>query len=308
VKPGILGVGDYRPARVLTNEDLAATLDTTDRWIRHRTGIQSRHIAAADETVVFMASEAAAKALAQAGVAPDAIDLVLLATCTLPSNLPGGAAAVAHALGTTRAGALDINAACAGFCYGLALAADVVRGGARHVLVVASERLSDWVDWTDRSTSILFGDGAGAAVIGTNHIGGIGPVVWGHDGARQGAIEIVDGTIRMQGPQVYRWATTELTAVARQACLAAGVAPAELAAFVPHQANLRIIESLARDLAVPQDRVARDVVGIGNTSAASVPLALTQLRADGRVSPGEPVLLLGFGAGLTFAGQVVACP
>ena len=299
----LLAFGDHRPARVVTNDDLLA--DTADAWVRERTGIVARRYAADDETVVSMAVAAAAKALATAGVEAD---LVLLASCSLPRPVPGGAAAVASGLGL-HAGAVDVNAACAGFCYALSWAADAVRAGsARHVVVIGSERLTTWLDPYDRNTAILFADGAGAAVVGAAERDGIGPVGWGSDGTRADAIAIEGDTLAMDGAGVFRWATTAMAAVARDACAAAGIAPADLAAFVPHQANLRIVDSLARQLGVPDDRVARDVVDAGNTSSASVPLAVARLLAEGRVASGEPMLLLGFGAGLTYAAQVVTAP
>ncbi len=306
-----MGLGEHRPPGVLSNHELAGIVDTSDEWIRERTGIVTRRVAADEETVVAMAASAGIKAVADSGVDLADVDLVLLASCTMPTPLPGGAASVAYAVGARRAGAVDVNAACAGFCYALAWAADAVRGGsARHVLVVGSERLSSWVDWSDRATCVIFGDGAGAAVVGPAAANAIGPVVWGSDGVRSTAIEVPEAGrhIRMDGTSVFRWATTEMVRVARDACAAAGLAPSELAAFVPHQANLRIVESLARSLGVPPDRVARDVVEMGNTSAASVPLALTRLRDAGRIAPGDPVLLVAYGAGLTSAGQVVCAP
>jgi 3-oxoacyl-[acyl-carrier-protein] synthase III len=210
-------------------------------------------------------------------------------------------------LGASRAGAFDINAACAGFCYGLSVAADAVRSGtARTVVVPGAETLSDWVDWHDRRSAILFGDGAGAAVVGIGETSGIGPVVWGSDGSRAGLIDVpVGGKLRLDGPAVFRWATTSLAGVARTACDAAGIAPTDLAAFVPHQANLRIVEAVARRLGAPDAVVADDITDTGNTSAASVPLALGRLRDEGRVAAGDRALLLAFGAGLTWAGQVV---
>ncbi|HEU0131106.1 MAG TPA: beta-ketoacyl-ACP synthase 3 [Mycobacteriales bacterium] len=307
----LLAFGAHRPARVVANDDLAAVMDTSDAWIRERTGIVTRHLAAPDETVVTMAAAATAKALAASGVAADEVDLVLLATCSATRPIPGGAASVAATVGATSAGAVDVNAACAGFCYGLSWAADAVRSGsARHVVVAGSERLSTWVDPTDRATAILFGDGAGAAVVGPADVNAVGPVVWGSDGTRAAAIQVPDDgdTLRMDGPGVYRWATTELAAVAREACAAAGLAPADVATFVPHQANLRIVDSLARQLGVDPARVARDGVDTGNTSAASVPLAVARLVEEGRVAPGDPLLLLAFGAGLTYAAQVVLAP
>jgi 3-oxoacyl-[acyl-carrier-protein] synthase III len=309
-QPRLLGLGQHRPPRLVTNDDLTATLDTDDRWIRDRTGIAARRIAADDAGVVSMATDASAKALADAGVDPTDVDLVVVATCTMPTAIPGAAAQVATGVGATRAGAFDVNAACAGFCYGLSVAADAVRSGtARHVVVVGAEKLSDWVDWSDRRSAILFGDGAGAAVVGPAADGqasGIGPVVWGSDGARANLIDVpVGGKLRLDGPAVFRWATTSLADVARAACTAAGIEPSDLAAFVPHQANMRIVEVVARRLGATQAVVADDITDTGNTSAASVPLALGRLREEGRVAKGDRALLLAFGAGLTWAGQVV---
>lgn len=300
----LLAFGDHRPRTVVRNADLLT--DTEDTWVRDRTGIVARRYADGDETVVSMAVHAGGKALAAAGV--DA-DLVLLASCSLPVPVPGGAASVASALGL-RAGAVDVNAACAGFCYALAWAADAVRAGsADHVLVIGSERLTTWLDPFDRNTAILFADGAGAAVVGPSESGdGIGPVVWGSDGAYAHAIGIDKDALTMDGPGVFRWATTAMAPVAREACERAGIAPSDVAAFVPHQANLRIVDSLARQLGVPMERVARDVVESGNTSSASVPLAICRLVAEGRVASGDPLLLVAFGAGLTWAAQVVTAP
>ena len=299
----LLAFGDYRPARLVTNDELPA--DTNDQWVRERTGIVTRRWADDTDTVVSMATAAAAKALATAGVEPD---LVLLASCSLDRPVPGGAASVASNLGT-RAGAVDVNAACAGFCYALSWAADAVRAGsARHVVVIGSERLTTWLDPYDRSTAILFADGAGAAVVGPADDDGIGPVVWGSDGSLSEAIRIDGDALAMDGPGVFRWATSAVAPVAREACERAGIEPRDVAAFVPHQANLRIVESIARQLGVPEDRVARDVVDAGNTSSASVPLAVSRLLAEGRVTTGDPMLLVAFGAGLTYAAQVVTAP
>jgi 3-oxoacyl-[acyl-carrier-protein] synthase-3 len=307
----LLAFGAHRPARVVTNDDLARTLDTSDAWIRERTGIQARRFADESETVVSMAASAAAKAIATSGVAPEDVDLVLLASCTMTRSIPGGAASLATAVGATRAGAVDLNAACAGFCYALSWAADAIRGGsARHVLVAGSERLTTWLDQTDRGTAVIFGDGAGAAVVGPGETNGVGPVVWGSDGTRADAIRVPDdgAYIGMDGPGVFRWATTEMAEVARNACAAAGLAPSDVKAFVPHQANLRIVDSLARQLGIDGDRVARDIADMGNTSSASVPLAIARLVDEGRVDPGDPMLLIAFGAGLTYAAQVVLAP
>jgi 3-oxoacyl-[acyl-carrier-protein] synthase III len=309
----ILAFGGYQPARVVTNDDLAATVETSDEWIRSRVGIASRRIAGPDETVADMAVAAGGKALAASGLASEDIDLVIVATCTPEAQIPNTAATVARRLGIGAPGAYDMNAACAGFCYALASASDAVRSGtARNVLVIGSEKLSQWIDWTDRSTCIIFADGAGAVVVSGAEPGeaGIGPVVWGSAGEMADKIYIPDrnGFIFQEGQAVFRWATTALHPVALQACERAGVAPTELAAFVPHQANLRIVEAIARKLGAPQALVADDIVTAGNTSSASIPLALARMLERGEIPSGAPVLLLGFGAGICYAGQVIKVP
>jgi 3-oxoacyl-[acyl-carrier-protein] synthase-3 len=306
----ILGLGERRPVRAMTNHDLPPALDTNDEWIRQRTGIASRGIAGADETVVSMASDAARKAVADSGVDPAAVGLVILATCSLPQPIPGGAAQVATAIGAGNSGAFDVNAACAGFCYGLSIASDAVRtGSVDHAVVIGAEKISDWLDWTDRSSAILFGDGAGAVVVGPAEEPGIGPVVFGSDGTGSDLIAMSpDNYLRLDGPAVFRWATSSMGAVALDICAAAGVEPAELAAVIPHQANLRIVNALARQIGAADAVVADDVVETGNTSAASVPLALARLRREGKVTTGDLALTLAFGSGLTWAGSVVTVP
>ncbi|MCK2217703.1 ketoacyl-ACP synthase III [Actinomadura sp. ATCC 31491] len=313
IAPGarVLAFGHYQPANVVTNDDLARTMDTNDEWIQSRVGIKERRVAAAGESVEDMATIAGGKALAASGLGPDDVDLVIVATCTLETQIPNASAVVAHRLGITAPGAFDVNAACAGFCYALATASAAVRGGsARNVLVIGSEKLSQWVDWTDRSTAVIFADGAGAAVVGPAETPGIGPVVWGSSGDKAEAISIQDRTtfLHQEGQTVFRWATTALHPVALEACRRAGVEPSELSAFVPHQANLRIVEAIARKLGADKAVVARDIVHAGNTSAASIPLALSRMLERGEVRSGGLALVLGFGAGLTYAGQVIEIP
>ncbi|TMR11932.1 ketoacyl-ACP synthase III [Nonomuraea turkmeniaca] len=313
IAPGsrVLALGHYQPANVVTNDDLAKTMDTNDEWIQSRVGIKERRVAPDSESLEDMATIAGGKALAASGLSPDDVDLVIVATCTLESQIPNASAIVAHRLGIKAPGAFDVNAACAGFCYALATADTAVRAGsAKHVLVIGAEKLSQWVNWTDRATAVIFADGAGAAVVGPSDTPGIGPVVWGSAGDKADAIRIQDRTtfLHQEGQTVFRWATTALYPVALEACSRAGVDPAELSAFVPHQANLRIIEAIARKLGADKAVVARDIVNAGNTSAASIPLALSRMLERGEVRSGGLALILGFGAGLTYAGQVIEIP
>jgi 3-oxoacyl-[acyl-carrier-protein] synthase-3 len=307
----ILAFGHYQPSNVVTNDDLAKTVETNDAWIQSRVGIKSRRIAGPDESVVDMAVQAGGKALANSGLVPADIDLVVVATCTQEAQIPNASAQVADRLGIVSPGAYDVNAACAGFCYALSNATDAIRAGsARNVLVIGSEKLSQWVDWTDRSTCIIFADGAGAAVVGPSEESSVGPVVWGSAGDMANKIFIKDRNsfLAQEGQSVFRWTTTNLHAVAKQACDLAGIEPADLAAFVPHQANLRIVEAIARKLKAVNAVVADDIVEAGNTSAASIPLALSRLVERGDVPSGAPALLIGFGAGMTYAAQVIEIP
>lgn len=310
----ITAVGHYQPAKVLTNEDLAGMVDTNDEWITTRVGIRTRHIAGPDEPVDELAARAAAKALAAAGLAPGDIDLVLVATCTAIDRSPNTAARVAARLDMPQPAAMDVNVVCAGFTHALATADHAVRAGAAgRVLVIGAEKMSDVTDWTDRTTCVLVGDGAGAAVVEACPAGeepGIGPVLWGSMPEMAHAVRI-EGTrprFAQEGQSVYRWATTQLPPIARRVCERAGIAPEDLAAVVLHQANLRIIEPLAEKLGAVNAVVARDVTESGNTSAASIPLALSKLVERGEISSGEPVLLFGFGGNLSYAGQVIRCP
>jgi len=308
----ILSFGGYQPDNVVTNDDLAASIDTNDEWIRTRVGIESRRVAGPSETVEDMAVQAGGKALAGSGLSPADVDLVIVATCSTEVPIPNAAASVAHRLGIVSPGAFDLNAACAGFCYALDVASSAVRGGsARNVLVIGAEKMTAWVDWTDRSTCIIFADGAGAAVVGPSYDEpGIGPVVWGSAGDLVEKITIADRTsfLHQDGQAVFRWATTAVHPIAREACERAGVKIDELAAFVPHQANLRIIETIARKLGVPREKVADDIVHAGNTSSASIPLALARMTERGELVSGSQVLLAGYGAGLCYAAQVITVP
>lgn len=315
----LLGVGSFQPEHVVTNADLEKQVETDDAWIRSRVGIAERRVADAATSLPDMAVAAGRAALTDAGFDPSGLDAVIVATCTMPNPIPNAAAQVATALGATGVAAFDVNAACAGFCYGLGTAADMVRAGsARHVLVIGAEKLSDWVDWTDRSTSIIFADAAGAALVGPAASAdevGVGPVAWGSDGEHASTIRVLGETtnkLHQEGQAVFRWATSAVAPVALEAIDRAGLAPADVDALIPHQANLRIIEAIAKKLRAKGARedmaVADDIVTSGNTSSASVPLALDHMRAAGRVRSGDVLLLVGFGAGLSYAGQVVVCP
>jgi 3-oxoacyl-[acyl-carrier-protein] synthase-3 len=318
----VLGIGTFRPRRVVPNADLVAGTGYTDDWVRRRTGIHRRSHAGAHETIPVMAVHAARQAIDAAGVAATAIDMVLVASMSDVRQSPAAAPEIAHGCGAVRAGAVDLNAACAGFSYGLGLADTMVRGGAaRHVLLVGVERMTDIVAPYGTS-ALLFGDGAGAVVVGPGDGMGIGPTVWGADGSRRHLIqhpaswldyrdrpELPWPTMEMAGQEVFRWAIDTVPEIARRAVEAAGLTLAEIDALVPHQANLRIIERVAERLDLkPGTPVADDIVQAGNTSAASIPLALAGLRDAGRLPSGAWALLIGFGAGLTYAAQVVRTP
>ncbi|MGW1816172.1 beta-ketoacyl-ACP synthase III [Streptomyces sp. NPDC002125] len=321
----LLGIGGYRPRRVVGNAEICRLIDSSEEWIETRSGIVERRFAAPDESLPVMAAAAAEKALAQAGTPPADVDLVLVASMSNLVQTPPLAVRVAHELGARAAAALDLSGACAGFCHALALASDAVRAGsARRVLVVGAERMTDIVEPTDRTISFLFADGAGAAVVGDSAAPGIGPVVRRADGAHGDALRMTapwagPGTtsagpgerpwMRMDGRRVFRWAMDEVAPAAARALEEAGTAPGELDAFVPHQANLRMIDLMSERLGLTgRTAVARDVTRSGNTSAASVPLALESMLASQQVSSGDTALLVGFGAGLNYAAQVVVLP
>jgi 3-oxoacyl-[acyl-carrier-protein] synthase-3 len=311
----ITGLGHFRPDRVVTNDELSQIMETNDEWIQSRVGIAERRFAGEDDSVVSMGARASAKALAEAGLQPSDIDTVIVATCSLDSPVPHAATQIAGALGIHAPGSFDINAACAGFCYGIAAADQAVRVGAsKNVLVVGSEKLTDWTKGDDRATAIIFADGAGAAVVSASDVPMIGPVIWGSDEHNIDAIRIEgrNGHFIQEGQTVFRWATTAIGPVAIRAAEAAGVDLADVDVLVTHQANLRIIDAIAKKVikagARPELKVGRDIVTTGNTSSASIPIALDRMRAAGEVTSGDVVLSVAFGAGLTFASQVFICP
>jgi 3-oxoacyl-[acyl-carrier-protein] synthase-3 len=313
-RPGgarIAALGHYQPDYVVTNADLIARgVDTDDEWVRSRVGIAERRFAQ-NESLLDLAEAAASKALANSGIPASEIDLVILATCTQLFAVPNGSAELATRLGINSPGAYDLNAACAGFAYGIAAAAGAVQTGqSRNALVIGAEKLSDWMDFNDRTTCIIFADGAGAAVVTASDEPGIGPVAWGSAGDYSSAISTNPDThaLIQDGQTVYRWATSTIAGVGLEACERAGVKPDELAAFVPHQANLRIIDLVAKKLGATNAVVARDIVTSGNTSSASIPIALSKMLERGEIPSGAPILMVGFGAGLTYAGQVVLAP
>jgi 3-oxoacyl-[acyl-carrier-protein] synthase-3 len=310
----IMSTGSFQPQRRVTNDDLAQVIDTSDEWIRERVGIIERRAAAPDERLVDMGAAAGGRAVADAGLAPSDIDTVIVATCTLPTQIPNASARVADMIGIAGAGAFDVNAACAGFCYALGTASDLIRGGsARRVLVVGAERFADWVEPTDRANAIIFADGAGAAVVGPSDEAAIGPVVWGSAGDLADLIYMRDDRwIYQEGQSVFRWATTKVAPIALRALERTGLKPSDVDVLIPHQANLRIVNAIAKKLwaeGAKEDMVvADDIVYSGNTSSASIPMALDHMRATGRVHPGDVLLLVGFGAGLSYAAQVVISP
>jgi 3-oxoacyl-[acyl-carrier-protein] synthase-3 len=319
----ILGIGSYRPRRVVPNSEIVEAIDSSDEWIQQRSGIRARRFAEPDETVQMMSVSASRQAMERAGIEPAQIDVVIVATVSHLLQTPAVATAIAFELGMNRPAAFDISAACAGFCHGIALANDLIRGGtAKHALVIGVERLSDITDPTDRGTAFIFADGAGAAVVGPSDEPGIGPVLWGSDGEQFDLIRQRDDwrdvlrdqeaaipALTMKGNPVFRWASYEMAKVAQSALDAAGVSVEDLDVFCPHQANNRITDAMARAMKLPERvRIARDIVDQGNTSAASVPLALDRMMADGDAHSGDLALIIAFGAGLAYAAQVVRVP
>ncbi|HET8663893.1 MAG TPA: beta-ketoacyl-ACP synthase III [Nocardioides sp.] len=319
----VLGVGSYRPSRIIPNAEIVDAIDSSDEWIQQRSGIKQRRFATAEETVQMMSVAAARQAIDRAGIDPRQIDCVIVATVTHLLQTPAIATAIAYELGTDAPAAFDISAACAGFCHGLALSDQMVRGGAaRYALVIGVERLSDLTDMADRGTAFIFADGAGAAVIGPSDTPGIGPVVWGSDGEQFDLIRQKEDWrdivamerpvlpyLTMQGNPVFRWASFTMAKVAQQALDKAGITIDDLDVFVPHQANMRIVDAMARAMKLPERvAIARDIADQGNTSAASIPLALDRMIEEGQATSGDTALLVAFGAGLTYAAQVITVP
>ncbi|MET8681199.1 ketoacyl-ACP synthase III [Streptomyces sp. NPDC004647] len=319
----ILGVGGYRPTRVVPNEEILKHIDSSDEWIRSRSGIASRHWAGPDETVAEMSLEAAGKAIAEAGITAGQIGGVIVSTVSHFKQTPAVATEIAHRIGAGRPAAFDISAGCAGFTYGLTLAKGMItEGSAEYVLVIGVERLSDLTDLEDRATAFLFGDGAGAVVVGPAKEPEMGPTVWGSEGDKSETIkqtvswdayrdrtDVRFPAITQEGQTVFRWAVYEMAKIAQQALDAAGMTTDDLDVFIPHQANMRIIDSMVKTLKLPEHvTVARDVETTGNTSAASIPLAMERLLATGQAKSGDTALVIGFGAGLVYAATVVTLP
>ncbi|MDI3330550.1 MAG: beta-ketoacyl-ACP synthase III [Micrococcus sp.] len=335
----ILSVGAARGSLVVTNDDIAGPINSSDEWIQKRTGIVTRRRADVDTSLLDLATEAAQEAVQRAGLTGEDIDAVIVSTVTSPYATPSAAAALAHNLGATPAPAFDISAACAGYCYGVAQADALVRSGmAKHVVVVGAEKLSDVIDETDRSISFILGDGAGAVVIGPSDEAGVGPSVWGSDGERWDTVSMTRSlldlrdaaetarktgdttaltnpddklwpTLRQDGPSVFRWAVWSMAKVAQEALDKAGIEAGDLAAFLPHQANERIIDELGKQLKLPESvTIGRDIKETGNTSAASIPLAMHRVLEEDPSLSGGLALQIGFGAGLVYGAQVVRLP
>jgi 3-oxoacyl-[acyl-carrier-protein] synthase-3 len=318
----IYALGAARGNQVVTNDDIAGPIDSSDEWIRQRTGVATRTRAAEDQSLMDLAVEASKEAIAKSGVNPNEIGAVILATISFPYQTPSGASLLSELVGAHDAAAYDISAACAGYCYGIAQADALVRSGlCKYVLVVGAEKLSDFISPTDRTISFLLGDGAGAAIVGASDHPGISRTIWGADGSSWDKVGMTgsildfrDGkttwpTLTQEGQTVFRWAVWEMSKVAKQALEAAGIEASDLSALVMHQANLRIIDEFAKQMKLPDSVViAKDIVETGNTSAASVPLAMHRILEEKKVASGGYALQIGFGAGLTFAAQVVELP
>jgi 3-oxoacyl-[acyl-carrier-protein] synthase-3 len=319
----IAGWGKYVPERILSNQDLEQMVQTSDEWIYSRTGIRERRIATSDETVTTMSVAASRAALAVAGLDPADLDLIIVGTSSPDHLVPAAASMIEHELGAEHAAAFDLRAGCAGFMYGLAVGTQFIASGMyRHVLVIGAEIISKFIDWQDRNTCVLFGDGAGAVLLqASEEPTGLVTCCLGSRGADYDALfmpgggskhpfsqEVLDRgwhRIKMNGRRIFRFAVTTPTEVAREALAAAGLSPSDITLLIPHQANMRIIQSICRRLRVPEEKVFVNIHKYGNTSAASIPIALCEAVEEGRLNPGDYLLLVGFGAGVTWAVAVV---
>ena len=322
MKSRIAGTGSYTPSRVMTNTELERMVATSDDWIRERTGIRERHIAASGEACSDLAVQAGRRALAAAGLAASELDMILVATCTGDYPLPATACLVQHQLGATKAAACDLSAACCGFVYALSVADAYVRTGMRHVLVIGSEVMSAITDWSDRNTCILFGDGAGAAVVSASdgergilstHLRSDGSlcelITVPAGGSRTPLSEqvVAERThfIKMKGNETFKVAVRTLEEIARETLAANQLQVEDLDLYVPHQANMRILKAVMERLGLPLEKVMLNLEHYGNTSAASIPIALDEAVRAGRVQDGSLVMLGAFGAGLTWASALI---
>jgi 3-oxoacyl-[acyl-carrier-protein] synthase-3 len=307
VRVGITGLGASIPATALESAEIASRLDVSEDWIVERSGIRTRHVAADGETASGLAVTAARRAVAAAGVEPATLDFVLVATATPDLATPATAALVAGELGAARAAAYDLSAACTGFVYGLAQAYALIASGlAERGVVIGAEILSRAIDWSDRGTAILFGDGGGAAVVTRVREGGFLGFELGCDGSRAGDLELPHGgAIRMNGTGVYRFSTREVPESVERLLERCGVAIADVDLYVPHQANRRIVEHTLKRLGIPEEKAVLNIDRVGNTSAASIPIALVDAAADRRLADGGLVLMTGVGAGLTWGSALL---
>lgn len=330
----MLGIGAYRPGRLVSNDELCTVMESSDQWIFERSGIRNRRYITGDESTRTLSATAADRAIVNSGVDREKIDMLILASSTWPSNVPHGAPTIAADIGLNGIPAFDLTAGCGGFGYALGVAADAIRGGsATYVVVIGTETMSVGLDPTDRSTGFIFGDGSGAVVLGPSEHNGVSPVVSGSDGENAAAISQNYDTVEymarsveyqhkdpesepvgrliisMEGPSVFRWAAITLPKALTKLLTQSGAGVADIDVFIPHQANARINDLMKKNLGFPEDLpMANDIENSGNTSAASIPLAMEEMLATGKAKGGDTALLLGFGAGLSYAGAVVTLP
>jgi 3-oxoacyl-[acyl-carrier-protein] synthase III len=306
IRTGVLGLGIHVPGKILTNFDLEKMLDTSDEWIRTRTGIEKRHIASENESTSDMATIAAEKAIKDAGLTVEDVDLILVATATPDYMFPSTACLVQEKLGARNVGAMDISAACSGFIYGMVTAKQFIESGAyQYVLVIGAERFSDIVDWNDRSTAVLFGDGAGAVVLGpVDKNKGILSFELGADGSGGQHLR-TDKKVKMNGREVYKFAVRQIPKTVLHVIEKANISMDDVDMIVPHQANIRIIKAAQEKLGIERHRISVTVDQYSNTSAASIPLSLAHEVTTGRIKDGDTLVLVGFGGGLTWASLVI---